>query len=292
MPLVHGLELQRVEPPLGREQGRTVLHLPQRLARPPGVDFGGGRHLERLEIEVEPLVVPQGAELLPAPQRNHLFALHDGAYQVLLVPARKDDQLARRIVHAGAHDRGVPLPAIGADEGRIGFEGVLVEVVEHEAVDAVAGERPLAPDRQQTAPVSDDFDLVGRADVVGRLVAALDGGGGENIAVLARFEDALDAAVEFRRQGPRIGSDGDTAIGVGPEDVGGQQRSGPHALAVLGRHGDDEPPDLPAGERLQDAVISAVERLQLQERIDRQREIGERGGRMSGSGRSGKFGGN
>ena len=225
---------------------------------------------------MKPLAGLQRFELRPAGQLHDRLARHDGADEVLFVPTREDDQFARGVVHARTHHRGVPLPAVGADERRIGLQGILVEVVEDEAVDAVARQRALAPHREQTAPAADDLDLVGRADVVGRPGAALDGGGGEDVAVFARLEDALHTAVELRGQRPRVGSDRHPAVGVEPQHIGRQQRGGPHALAVLGRHGDDQPPHTPPGEGFQHTVIVAVEALQLQKRIDQPRKGFER----------------
>ena len=76
------------------------------------------------------------------------------------------------------------------------------------------------------------------------------------------------------------------------EQVGREQRRGSDALAVLGRHGDDEPPDAPLRKGLQHTVVDPVEGLQLEKGIDRLSKVGKgrRGDRRYGSG--GKHGGN
>ena len=53
MPLIHAFELQRIEPPLGFEQGAALLLLPQRLARHARVDSGRGRGFERFEVQMQ-----------------------------------------------------------------------------------------------------------------------------------------------------------------------------------------------------------------------------------------------
>jgi len=179
-------------------------------------------------------------------------------------------------VHPRAHHRSVPLPAVLAHERRIGLHGILIEVVEQETVDAVARERTLAADRQQTALVPHDLDFVGRADVFGRFRAALDRRVGKEFAVFGRAEDALHAAVELRRQRRRIGGDGDPQIGIESQQIGRQQRRRPDALAMLGRHGDHQAADAPFGEGFEHAIIGAVEPLQFQKRIDRKCIIGKR----------------
>ena len=125
-PLIHRLELQRVQPPLGLQQRSAVLSLPQRLARLAGVDLRGRRGFQGLEIEVQPPVGRQRVELRPRAQLLDRLAGREGADQVLLVPAGEDHQFARGVVHAGPHDGGVPLPAVGADERRIGFKRIFI----------------------------------------------------------------------------------------------------------------------------------------------------------------------
>ncbi len=165
----------------------------------------------------------------------------------------------------------------------MGLHGILVEVVEDEAVDAVARERPLAPHRENRTAAADDLRLVGRADISRGLRAALDGCFGKEFAVLARLDDALHAAVELRGEHPRVGGDRHATVGVEPQQVGGQQRRSPDALAVLRRHGDDQAADAPLGEGLQQPVIGSVKGLQLQKRVDRTGEVGE--GRLHGIGK-------
>ena len=71
----------------------------------------------------------QRVELRPRAQLLDRLADREGADQVLLVPAGEDHQLARGVVHAGPHDGGVPLPAVGADERRIGFKRVFIQKI-------------------------------------------------------------------------------------------------------------------------------------------------------------------
>ena len=245
---------------------------------------------------MQPRVGGQAVELRPLLQLRDRFAGSERADQVLFVPAGEDDQLTRSIVHAGADHRRIPLPAVGADERRIGFEGVLVEVVEDKTIDAVARERTFAAHRKQAAPAADDLDLVGRADIAGRLGTLLDGRRGEERGVLARLDDTLDTAVEFRRQRPGIGGDRHTLIGVQPQHIGRKQGRGADAFAVLGRHGDDQPPDTARGESFEHAVIGPVERLQLQKGIDSEgeplerRKVGRAGNCRGDAGKRGKGG--
>ncbi len=258
-----------------------MLLLPQRRTGGPGVDLRGRRRLEGLEVEVQPHVGRRRVELLPRPQLDHPLTPQQPADQVLVVPARENDQFARAVVHARAHDRRIPLPAILAYDGRVGLHRVLVEVVEDEAIDPVARERTLAPDGEQPAPAADDLHLVGRADVVGRPGPALDRGGGKVRGVLLRVEDALHAAVKLRGERRGVGGDGHAQVGIEAQQVGGEERGSSRALAVLGRHGDDEPPDAARGERLQHAVVGPVEGPQLQEGIDLAGEVGQRGHAVS-----------
>ena len=128
-PLIHRLELQRVQPPLGLQQRSAVLPLPQRLARLAGVDLRGRRGFQGLEIEVQPPVGRQRVELRPRAQLLDRLAGREGADQVLLVPAGEDHQFARGVVHAGPHHRSVPLPAVGPDKRRIGLKRVFIHIV-------------------------------------------------------------------------------------------------------------------------------------------------------------------
>ena len=279
MALIHGFELQGIEPPFGLEQRHAVLLFPQCCALRPRIDLRRRRALDGLEIQVQPRVGSQRVELRPVAQLRDRFARREGADKVLLVPAREDDQFARSVMHARTHHRGIPLPTVGTDQRRIGLQGILVEVVEDEAIDPVARKRTFAADRKQSAPATDDLHLVGRTDVAGRLGALFDGRGGKQRLVFARFEDALHAAVEFRSQSPRIGGDRNPAIGIEPQHVGRKQGRGADALAVLRRHGDDQPTDAPSGEGLQHPIIGPVKGLKFEERVDLLRERRE-GGRF------------
>jgi len=100
-----------------------------RRARRARVDSGRGRGFERFEVQMQPRIGRQAVELRPLLQLRDRFAGRERADQVLFVPAGEDDQLARSVVHAGADHRRIPLPAVGADERRIGFEGVLVHII-------------------------------------------------------------------------------------------------------------------------------------------------------------------
>ena len=102
---------------------------------------------------------------------------------------------------------------------------------------------PSAADREQAAPVTDDLHLVGRTQVLGRFGSPLDGRFREKGRIFGRIDDTLHAPVELRSQRSRIGGDGDPQVGIAPQQVGGQQGRSPDALAVLGRHGDDQPAD-------------------------------------------------
>lgn len=262
---------------MARSSAASCPRGPQRLARRTGVDLGGRGRPERLEIERQPAVGRHPLQIAPRVQLDDPLAAAQHPDQVLLVPAGEDHQLARGVVHAGAHHRGVPLPAILADDRRVGLHRIFVEVVEQEAVHAVARERPLATHRQQATLAAHNLHLIGRADVVGGLRAALDRRRRKEPAVFGRLQNALHAAVELRGQRRRIGGDGDAQIGVEPQQIGRQQRRGSDALAVLGRHGNHQAADAPVGEGFEHAVIGAVEPLQLQKRIDCECIIGEGG---------------
>lgn len=143
-----------------------------------------------------------------------------------------------------------------------------IKVVENEAVHTVARERPLAADREQAAPVTDDLHLISRTQVLRRPGSPLDGRFREKGRIFGRIDDTLHAPVELRSQRSRIGGDGDPQIGIAPQQVGGQQGRSPDALAMLGRHGDDKPADAPGGECLQYAVVGLVKPPELQKGID------------------------
>ena len=228
----------------------------------------GLARLERLEIEVEPPLRRRPLQLAPAHKIRDRLPPADPPDQVLLMPARKDDQLARIVVHAGLDHRGVPLPAILPHDRRIGLHRILVEVVQDEAVDPVSGQRPFAADREQTAPAADDLHLVGRAQVFGRSCPPLDGGLGEECGILGGVDDPLHAAIELRGERGRIGGDGQPQVGIAPQQVGGQQRRRSDTLAVLGRHRHDQAADAPLGKCLQNTIVGSMEPLQLQKGVD------------------------
>ena len=92
-------------------------------------------------------------------------------------------------------------------------------------------------------------------------------------------DSTLHAAVEFRSQRPGIGGDRNAQVGIEPQHVGRKQCRRADALAVLGRHGDDQPPDAPRGKGLQHPVIGPVEGFELEKGIDPEGEIGEGRGR-------------
>lgn len=93
-PLVHALETQRIERPLGVEQRRVVPCGPQRLARRTRIDRGGRGRFERFEIERQPAVGGHSFQILPHTQFDHRLALSQHPDQILFVPAREDQQLA------------------------------------------------------------------------------------------------------------------------------------------------------------------------------------------------------
>ena len=124
--------------------------------------------------------------------------------------------------------------------------------------------------------MSHNLELVGRAYVFGRLRAALDRGFGKQHAVFCRVDDALYAPVETRGERRRIGSDGDTQVGVEPQHVGRQQGGGPHALAVLRRHRYHQPAHTSGGKLLEQTVVCEMESLQFEKRIYLGGELRER----------------
>ena len=275
--LIHALELQRIEPPLGIEQCGAVLLGPQGGTRRTRVDLGGRRSLERFEIEVQPAVAAEFVQLAPRAQSDEPLAAHERADQILVVPAREDDQLARSVVHAGSDHRRVPLPAVLAHERRVGLQSVLVEVVEYETVYAIARERTLAAHGENAAAPAHDLGLVGRADAAGRLGTPLEGRFGKERGIFGRVDNALHAAVEPGGQCSGIGGDSHPQIGVEPQQIGRQEGRGADALAVLRGHRDDQTADAPRSEGFEHAVVGAVERLQFEKRIDAERKIGESG---------------
>ena len=242
--------------------------LPKRFARFTGIDRRRRTRFESFEVQIEPGIGRQRIELRPVGELDERLPAAERADQILLVPAREDDQLAGEVVHTGLHDRGVPLPTVLPHDGRIGLHRIFVKVVENEAVHTVARERPLAADREQAAPVTDDLHLIGRTQVLRRPGSPLDGRFREKGCIFGRIDDTLHAPVELRSQRSRIGGDGDPQIGIAPQQVGGQQGRSPDALAMLGRHGDDKPADAPGGECLQYAVVGLVKPPELQKGID------------------------
>ena len=103
--------------------------LPERFARFTGIDRRRRTRFESFEVQIEPGIGRQRIELRPVGELDERLPAAERADQILLVPAREDDQFARGVVHAGPHDGGVPLPAVGADERRIGFERILIQKI-------------------------------------------------------------------------------------------------------------------------------------------------------------------
>jgi chromosome partitioning protein len=66
MPLIHSLELERIEPLLLLQQLGRVALAPERLTHPTRVELGGRGGLERLEVEVEPATLGEGVDVAPA----------------------------------------------------------------------------------------------------------------------------------------------------------------------------------------------------------------------------------
>ncbi len=248
---------------------------PQRLARGARVDPARRVALHRLEIQAQPVVGPRAIDIAPLAQIDASLPSAQHADQILLVPAREDDEFARRVVHSGPHHRGVPLQTVLAHDGRIGLHRIFVKIVEYEAVDAVARKRTLAADREDAAVAPHDLGLVGGAEVLRRLSPALYARRGKDLAVLRRLDDTLHAAVELIGQRRRIGGYGHPPIGIETENIGGQQRARPDALAVLRRHGYHEFADAPRGEGLQQTVIGGVKGAQLQKGVYPSGEVDE-----------------
>ena len=124
---------------------------PQRLALAARIGRSGRRLFDRFEIQHQPAVGRQCAELRKVGQSDDPFVRGDASGQVLFVPAGADDQLLRAVVQARARYRVVPLPRVVAHQRRIGLQRVLEQVVEDQQVHRVAGERSFAPDREQAA---------------------------------------------------------------------------------------------------------------------------------------------
>ena len=276
MPLIHALETQRVKTPLRLEQRGALPFWPESFARAARIYAARRAALQSLEVETQPLPLAHAVDIGPFAQLDTPLATPQLADKILVMPARKDDQFARRIVHARTYDRGVPLPTILAHERRIGLHGILVEVIQNEAVDTVPRQRALTPDRQQTALMPDDLDLVRRAHIPCGLAAALDARFGKQLSILLRLDYTLHAAVEFRCQRGRIGCHRHFRIGRQAQHVCWQQGARAHALAVLRRHRDHQAAHTPRGKHLQQTVIYLVERLHLEKRIYRDGKVGKR----------------
>lgn len=198
------------------------------------------------------------------------------------VPTYASEYITSALSHRDKMERETSLKAIAQIQktiveamitGRLDIQSaewnvLTIKVVENEAVHTVARERPLAADREQAAPVTDDLHLISRTQVLRRPGSPLDGRFREKGRIFGRIDDTLHAPVELRSQRSRIGGDGDPQIGIAPQQVGGQQGRSPDALAMLGRHGDDKPADAPGGECLQYAVVGLVKPPELQKGID------------------------
>ena len=241
---------------------------PEGFARGAGIDLGGSALLERLEVERQPSLA-RLPELCPAGEAFDRFAGPDPADQVLLVPAGEDQQFGRVVVQAGLHHGGVPLPAVLADEGRIGLHRVAVEIVQYERVHPVSGEGPLPAHGEEFSLAADHLRPFARADETRTLLRrkagrTLDESVREKGTVGGREDRPLHPAVETHGQRRGIGGDRDPAVGIEAQQVGRKQFARAQRLAVLRRHGDDEPPHAPPGESLQHAVVGFVEGRQLQ----------------------------
>ncbi len=222
---------------------------------------------------MQPLVAPDLRNLGPIGELNNPLATRNTTNQILLVPAREDNQFAREIVHTGTHYRGVPLPAILARNGRIGLDSVFVEVVQDEDIDTIARQCSLAPDRQQLASTSDDLDLVSRTDIVGRFATLLDGRLRKEFGILLRLDNALHTSVELIGQRCRIGGYCHSQVGIESKQIGRQQRGRADRFAVLRRHRYDQTSNVPLGKHLQHPIVGAMEIGQCQKGIDRRSVI-------------------
>ena len=181
-------------------------------------------------------------------------------------------------------------------ERRLGRTGVphhciFIEVIQDETIDAIARQRPLAPDRDERAAVVDNLHLIGRTDVALWLGALFDGGRGKALGIFARVEDALYTPVELRSQQPRIGGNGDATIGIEAQQISRQEGRSSDRFAVLRWHGHHQTTNLATRKGLQHAIIDAMEALQFEKGIDLLGKI-EKGHRKDRkSGKSGKSGG-
>lgn len=121
----------------------------------------------------------------------------DPADQVVLVPAREDEQFLRVVVQPGFDDGVVPVPRVVADERRVGLLRIFVQVVQDEYVDRPAGQRSVAADAQQPASGADQFELLGRAQSAAILGGrAFEAGSGENAPVSGCVHEPLNLPVE------------------------------------------------------------------------------------------------
>ena len=103
--------------------------LPERFARFTGIDRRRRTRFESFEVQIEPGIGRQRIELRPVGELDERLPAAERADQILLVPAREDDQLAGEVVHTGLHDRGVPLPTVLPHDGRIGLHRIFVHIV-------------------------------------------------------------------------------------------------------------------------------------------------------------------
>jgi len=250
---------------------------PQRLALVARIGRSGRRLFDRFEIQHQPAVGRQRAELRKVGQPDDPFVRGDASGQVLFVPAGTDDQLLRAVVHA--RYRVVPLPRVVAHQRRIGLQRVLEQVVEDQQVHRVAGERSFAPDREQAAALPGEVELLGGADqisgpgggrggslffVSGTSVQRFEPGVREKFCVGSAVDQLLDAAVKARREPQVVRRERDAQAGADAQRIGGQQHRRAERLAVLRRYRDDQPPDEPFGKGVQGTVIGGVERCRAE----------------------------
>jgi len=169
---------------------------PERLALSARVGARGRALFDRLEIESEPRGRP-GRSLPDFVYVRYGLPGGDPADQVVLVPAREDEQFLRVVVQPGFDDGVVPVPRVVADERRVGLLRIFVQVVQDEYVDRPAGQRSVAADAQQPASGADQFELLGRAQSAAILGGrAFEAGSGENAPISGCVHEPLNLPVE------------------------------------------------------------------------------------------------
>lgn len=253
---------------------------PQRLALVARIGRSGRRLFDRFEIQHQPAVGRQRAELRKVGQPDDPFVRRRC---VRAGPLRASGY--RRSAPASRCAGACALPALyhshalSRTSGELASSASLNRSSEDQQVTRVAGERSFAPtaSRPPLCPARSNSSAVPGPDfrprrrkgrqplfVSGTSVQRFEPGVREKFCVGSAVDQLLDAAVKARREPQVVRRERDAQAGADAQRIGGQQHRRAERLAVLRRYRDDQPPDEPFGKGVQGTVIGGVERCRAE----------------------------